>query len=150
MSGLVFLGLRHHSASRKLLVGLVAHDGAASFAGHEAANQADLDRRSVHVAPGQPEAVRVAELALAVVLLHLFGREDVLAAGDRVLRVAVGLIEGVHFERPGDLHRLFLVGPIKPNAAAKAADRRRAVLMQHGVLPDGDQLHGPSELAVLA
>jgi hypothetical protein len=130
--------------------GFFADDSAAAVAGSETADEADLDRGSVDVAPRQPKAVRVAKLAVAVVFFHVLWREDVLAVGDRVGRFAAGLIEGIDLDRAFYFDGLLLVGPIEPNAAAKTAHGHRAVMVEHSVLPDSDDLHGAREPAVCA
>jgi hypothetical protein len=85
-----------------------------------------------------------------VVSLHVFGGKHVLAVGRIGIGIlAAGLIERVHLKRPlhGDG---FLIAAVEPDSAPEAAHGFLAVGVQHGVLPDGDELHGPREFAVLA
>jgi hypothetical protein len=110
--------------------------------------QADLALRSAGGVPRNPNAVRVAERRLAVVLLELFGSEDVFAVGPGVLRIAVGFVEGVHLERPLHLDRLGIVRGVKHQPPAEAASRTRAGRVQHGVGPHGRQLDRRFQLAV--
>ena len=129
---------------------LFSDDRAAAIHGREACDEADLHGRAVHVPPRQPEAIGVPQRALAVMLLHVFGREHVLAVGHRVLGRPIGFVEGIHLQRAVNGHRLLLIAPIEPNLAAETAHRRRPGRVQDRRLPDGDELHRPGKLSVFS
>ena len=97
------------------------------FLGQEAGDQAHLAGRVRRRIPGKPDAIRVADVRLAVVQGELFGREHVFPRRPGIVLVAVCFIEGVDRQRSLDLDRLFGLFGVEHQPAAEAADRLRLV-----------------------
>lgn len=74
---------------------LLTDDGRA-FDGIEPCDEAYSLRGLVLVIPGDPDAVGVSQVGLAVVRAELLAREDILAAGPVVLSVPVVVIAADH------------------------------------------------------
>ena len=125
---------------------LLAHDGPA-LDRREATDQAHLFRFTAHFVPRHPEAIRVAQIALAVVLFKLFGREAVLTVGARVVWIGPRLVEGIDDERARHLHGLAAGAVVKHQPAAEAAHRGLAIGAAHRIGPKGDDSQGPAKLA---
>jgi len=112
--------------------------------------QADLAQWTARGIPRQPDAIRMTERRLAVVLLELLGREDVLPIRLRLFDVATGFVEGVDHEGPVHLDRLAPFGVVEHQPTAEAARRRLHSFAQDRVGPDGDDFHGGLRFAVFS
>jgi hypothetical protein len=91
--------------------------------------------RTTHLVEGQPEIVGVAQLALAVVLGQLLGREDELPIGVILDRIGFG-IEGVHDQAALDLDGLPILLVVEQDPAAEAPHAGQSGLVEHGVGPE--------------
>jgi len=131
------------------LLDLFADHGPA-FERLEANDQADFSRLAADRIPGNPDAVGMAQLRLAVVLGELVGGEDVFAVGLGVGLGPVLFVEGVYRQRAGDLDRFFLVGFVEHQPGAETARRKLPRRGKHRVAPDRDDAHRTSEFARLA
>lgn len=115
----------------------------------EPCNQADPPRPAAHLVPGQPDAVGRSERRLALVLGQIFRRKDEFLFRLRMLRIGLVVIEGVHDQVAVDEHRPVLVLAEEQKAAAEAAGRGMARLVQRGVGPDGFDAFGGLRLRFL-
>lgn len=115
-------GVRHHDLPRGRL---------------ETHDERQLPLGSAHLVPGQEEAVRVAQVRLAVVQRKLFGQKDVFLFGHGVFRVGAAVVEDVDAQRAFHLDGLLLVFGVEHDPAAEAAHRRLARLVADRVSPHG-------------
>lgn len=127
--------------TRQELRSLFAHHRR-PVAGSEADDQRDFLLLLPGRVPGNPHAVRVADVRAAVVLGQLFGGEDVLSVGPRVGLVAALFVEGVDHQRAVDLDRLLLLAGVEHQPSAKASHRFAASAVEDGVGPHGYHLGG--------
>lgn len=104
---------------------------------------------SAHIAPGGPNAVRVADARLAVVVLELIGGDDDAALGHTILRIAIGLVEHVDDELAVDLDRVFVVVFVEHQSTTKAALRLHAGSTHHAVGPNDGDPRGNFDFVVL-
>jgi len=118
---------------------LLAEDDASVF-GREPAQQGDFFFCAAQFIPGNPNAVRMAEHRLTVVLGKLFGREHELAVRSHGARHAVRFVEGVDVQCAVDLDGRSLSFAVKHQPAAEAAHGRFSAAVQHRLAPHG---HGP-------
>lgn len=132
-------GRRRRRAFRQADSGLFADDGG-PFGRIEPADEADVAPRPPGLVPGDPDAVRVAEFRLAVVLRELLGGEGVLSIGRAAVRIAIVLVESVHQQRAVDPQRLVLVRAEEHQSAAKAPSRRTIGMLEHDLTPNGHHL----------
>ncbi len=95
--------------------------------GLEPGDQSELSLRAVHFAPGQPEAVRIAQLDLIVVPGQVLFQKDELSLGQGGHRIVGPGVEGINGERPVDLHRLVLAVEER-DPAAETTDGRQTRL----------------------
>jgi len=116
----------------------------------EAGDQADLSLRAAHLVPGQPNAVGVAQLRLAVVTRPLLGWEDELLLGERPGGIVHRGVEGVDRQRAVHPDRLLVFVAVKHDPPAVAADARLARLAQHRVGPHVAHPRGDLGLRVLS
>jgi hypothetical protein len=130
------------------LLDLFADHGPA-FERLEASDQADFSRLAANRIPGNPDAVRMPEFRLAVVLGELVGGEDVFAVGLGVGLRSPLFVEGVNRQRAGDLDRFLLVGFVEHQPGAKAAPGKLAGHGQHRVGPNRHDAHRAPEFARL-
>lgn len=122
----------------KLFVDRLAGDDR-SVGVFESGHQGEAPGRTAHGIPGNPEAVGVPDLRLAVMPVELFGKEDEDFFG---LRAFLVVIEGQHRELAGNDARFLFVFAVEHDPSAEAADARFARLMQDGVGPQIDDLGG--------
>lgn len=115
----------------------------------EACHEADLALQAADFVPGDPDAVGMPDLRLAVVFGQLFFGEDVLAIGGAARAVAVGVVEGEHHQLAFDLDRFVGTSLVKHDAAAKAAHGGLARSVQDRVGPNRHHAVGLAWLCFL-
>jgi len=116
----------------------------------EPANQADVASGPTRFVPRNPDAVRVAELRLAVVLRKLLGRERVFSVRPGVAKISPLFVEGVDDQRAVDSHRGIAVGAVERQAAAEASSAAMIRMLCLGVGPNGHHLGRRLRLVVAA
>ena len=128
-------GRRRPRNARQEMLGLRS-DNHRPLAGEETDDQADFLLRAADLVPGDPDAVRMAEVRLAVVPGELLGREDVFSIGLRVGGPAAFLIECIHDQRALDQDRFVDLLGVERQPAAKTPRRKAVGLVQDRVGPD--------------
>lgn len=114
----------------------------------EPRDQADLAHRPPHFIPGNPDAVRMPDFRLAVVLGQLLFGKDVLAVGRAVRPVALGVVEREHGELAFDLDGLVRATFVEHHTTTEAAYARATGTIQDRVRPHGDHAIGLARLVV--
>lgn len=71
---------------------------------------------------------------------ELIGREDELAIGDGIRRVAVRFVKGIDDQRPGDFNRPGIL-VVEHHPPPEAASCRLSSLVHDGIAPHADDPH---------
>jgi len=125
--------------------GLLADDHFA-VGRNKADDQAYLTLWAAGLVPRNPNAVRVSEVRLAVVLGELLLGEHVLAVWFDLVVVAAGLVESVNDKLPFHLDGFFSFRVVEHQPTAKPAPGFLVGWMQDGVGPDGHDFGGRAGL----
>lgn len=134
---LLLLRVRGRSrGARQQVARLFAHHHLA-VGGREHGQQTDFDLRTTDGVPGNPDAVRRAELGRAEVRCELLRGEDKLVIGFAAVGPRRGIVEAVDGELAFDGHGLIFV-VVKVESSTKAAGRRFARRVVHGRGPERD------------
>ncbi len=110
-----------------------------SVLAQKAADQRQTLKWSTRNIPRHPEAIRMPQPRLAVVVLKCFSRKDILAIGCSFHR-AFAVIPCIDDQRSFDSDRLVFVLSIKHQPSAESSGRCRIRLMENSVGPYGDHL----------
>ncbi|MBX9789877.1 MAG: hypothetical protein K2Y37_13250 [Pirellulales bacterium] len=127
--------LRRRGRSRQKLFGRLRCDHP-PLQRLEAADQRDRALRAADFVPGNPEAVRVSQPALAVVIVELFGGEDEFAVGGglRFVRI-IGVVVRVDREAAGHGDRRLMELIVEHHPRAEATHAGQPRLVHHRVGP---------------
>jgi hypothetical protein len=123
--------------ARQQVLGLLADDHLAAGR-QEPDDQANLPGRAAHLVPGDPDAVGMTDVRLAVVLGELFLGEDVLPVGLDVVGGPARLIKRVNCQDAIDLDRYVAHRVIEHQTPAEAPRWGPARLAQDGIGPYGN------------
>lgn len=111
-------------------------------------NDGQRPLHTAHFVDRQPEAVRVPQLRLAIVLFKRFGREDVLVDRLPPQRVFAAIVEQVDGERPFHLDGRLALPVVEHEPPAETAFRGLPRLVENVVRPHVDDAIGNLRLVV--
>ena len=112
----------------------------------EARDQADLRLLSSHFIPGDPEAVGMPDIRLAVMLVEVLPGEDVLSIRLGIAGTSARFVEGVNHQRSVDLDRRVALAAVKEQPPAESTIGRAVGVVVHGIGPNGCHSAGHARL----
>jgi len=116
--------------------------------GREYRNEAQLDLRLADLVPGNPDAVRRAELGRAVMFRELLWCVRELALRNVAISIGLAVVVSIDDQLPLDRNGL-VFGVIEVDSPAQAARRLLPCLIQNRGTPDHRHFHGGGIFALL-